>query len=252
MKIPRRFLFVGLRDKVLSATSIIETSRLTYSQGTDQDAAYSLSMNVHRPPTSDTVTSRPFISYVGNMEAYAREFAERGHVGVVAEYRLTRTRNPAAGTLKAAQAGQVDANAAVQYLKDHAADYGLDVGKALIGGFSAGGIISAWVGYKYDDVGLNAAPVIGIVLLDGRNILPSDLRTADRPFILIRSSAPSLDDVGDVQLNALLARATAMGIEHQVSTIPNTVHLSLGQTPYIPPISAIVATFLYQSVLGGP
>jgi acetyl esterase/lipase len=74
----------------------------------------------------------------------ARTFvAEAGFVVASVEYRTI----PAGATYRDTVA---DVRAAVQYLRDHAADYGIDPARAAVWGESAGGYLAAMVGLTGD------------------------------------------------------------------------------------------------------
>lgn len=114
----------------------------------------------------------------------AKEYAKRGYVGFSIEYRIDTTligssvagrppslcqwvqdNRPPVGTddpvwtARAAQcarnllAAQHDALASVRWLRQHAAEYGVDPDRIAVAGFSAGAVTAANTAYQSDDVG---------------------------------------------------------------------------------------------------
>lgn len=97
----------------------------------------------------------------------AQALAQRGYVCFTPEYRLsTEALFPAA---------VYDLKAAIRWVRAHAADYGVDAARVVVGGFSAGGELAAFLGvtgnmplFEGDDCNLGAdTRVNAVVDIDG-------------------------------------------------------------------------------------
>jgi acetyl esterase/lipase len=110
-----------------------------------------LHMDVYRP-AGDTATRRPVVLWMhggyfifgdkSNMSGYARDSARRGYVSVSLQYRL-RSDIPTSdvvGIVAAAYDAYDDATAALAWLREHAAEYGIDPDAIVAGGYSAGAV----------------------------------------------------------------------------------------------------------------
>jgi predicted esterase len=252
-------------DLIFSSEQLVVVRDLVYSTVTDDYGTHRLLLDLYRPGDDDPVIERPVIVWVHGgsfrsgdrrqLAGYAREFARRGYVNASIEYRLLRAMDPEKGPQESAEVAQEDVDAAIAYLSEHAAEYGIDPTRFIVAGFSAGSITSFQVGYRYEDAGLDAPPVVGVAALDGVLIQPDDFAAGDPPFILIRSSAGGGDhedcDEGACEaiFTALLEAADALGIARDMVTIPDTVHIDLIAAEQVPGISAIVAPFLSDHAL---
>jgi predicted esterase len=252
-------------DLIFSSEQLVVVPDLPYSTVTDAYGTHRLLLDLYRPGDDDPVSQRPVIVWVhgGNfrwgdrtqLAGYAREFARRGYVTASIEYRLLKAMDPNKGPQESAEVAQEDVDAAIAYLTDHAAEHGMDPTRFIVGGFSAGSITSFQVGYRYEDDGLDAPPVIGVAALDGVLIQPDDFAAGDPPFILIRSSIGGGGnedcESGDCSaiFTALLDAATALGIATDMVKIPDTTHIDLIDPAQVPVISEIVAPFLYANAL---
>jgi acetyl esterase/lipase len=122
-------------------------------------------------------------SMYGLANGSGRDYARRGYVGFSVEYRMDTTLVvPPGGSTPTSlcqwvqdhedpddpvwvqrsvecrrnvQAAQQDAQAAVRWIRAHAATYGVDPNKIAVGGFSAGAVTAANVAYRAEDVGAN-------------------------------------------------------------------------------------------------
>ena len=120
-------------------------------------------------------------SMYGLADGVGKEYAQRGYVSFSAEYRTDTTLlgkvgdqrrprlcqyvqdhqdpgNPQWESLKAQclrniQTAQRDVQAAVRWIRAHAAQYGVDPDKIAVGGFSAGAVTAANLAYRSYDVG---------------------------------------------------------------------------------------------------
>ena len=118
-------------------------------------------------------------SMYGLANDQGKAYAQRGYVGFSVEYRTdttligTGTRPPAlcqwvqdnenpadpvwvaryAQCERNIKAAQYDVQAAVRWIRKHAAQYGVDPNRIAVGGFSAGAVTAANLAYRSDDVG---------------------------------------------------------------------------------------------------
>ncbi len=91
----------------------------------------------------------------------ATTFARKGYVTASIDYRLATTGcvgNVTASCVQGIVDAQHDAQAAVRFLRAHAADYGIDPGRIAVGGSSAGAITALNVGYSPNEVGTSGTP----------------------------------------------------------------------------------------------
>src|SRR5678815_3680923 len=143
----------------------------------------------------------------------------------------------------------------MDWLTRHAAEYGIDPTRFIVGGHSAGSITSFQVGYRYEDAGHAAPTVIGVAALEGVLIEPEDFAAGDPPFILIRSGGQDSGGrdcpTGDCEwiFTELIEAADALGIANEMMHIPGATHVDLIKPQFVPGISAIVAPFLYDNSL---
>jgi len=147
-----------------------------------------------------------------------------------------------------------DAMDAINYLKQNATKYGLDPNRAIVGGFSAGSLTSQHLGYRYDEMGLSAPPVIGVAGLDSWGMNGSLLTAGDPPFVYIRSGTPASDMNPNWEqgLADLMDTTHSLNIPAATSAIPGTVHINLDDLQYVPGISSQIAASLYQYLIAAP
>jgi acetyl esterase/lipase len=214
------------RDTVFPGTTV--TSDLVYGSAPDlQGNPVSLTLDLYQP-TGDTQTKRPAIIWVhgGGFHAgdkaqqpfpkLATQFAQRGYVAASINYRLLGTDKcagvhpPPPSCEAAAIEAQHDAQAAVRWLRAHAAQYGIDPTRIAIGGGSAGADVALLVGAHSEDPGNSGTPgessrVGGVVSISG--VLPKegqDLFTPDDAPTLwfIGTDDPNIPNENDVLANA--------------------------------------------------
>jgi acetyl esterase/lipase len=148
-------------------TQVQVTSDIVYRTATDyQGNPVPLALDIYQP-VGDTLQQRPVVMWMhggcwtsGNkrlMSTFAEDSARRGYVGVSINYRLRNT-----CSIAAANDALQDAAAAVQWLKDHAAQYRLDPRAIVAGGHSAGAFNAANLLFQ-----VNPSPVAGGVVLAG-------------------------------------------------------------------------------------
>ncbi len=149
------------------------TNDVVYREAVDyQGNTVQLHLDVYQPK-GDTETKRPVIIWMhggyfifgdkSSMAGYAQEFARRGYVAISLQYRLRGgipiTDIP--GIVAAAYDAYDDATAAVDWLRSHAEDYGIDPDAIAAGGYSAGAVTSLNLAYLPGDHGTATASSIG-------------------------------------------------------------------------------------------
>ncbi len=160
------------RDAVFAKVTV--TSDITYGSAVDQQGVTdTLKLDMYAP-TGDKATKRPAIVWVHGgsfargdkaspeLVDEATTFAMEGYVNVSINYRLVSGGCLASrGTTSCAQAivdATHDAQAAVRFLRAHAAKYGIDATRIAIGGSSAGAITAmnvAFASQEPDPTGSN-------------------------------------------------------------------------------------------------
>jgi predicted esterase len=168
--------FSGGRYEQPIFTAEVAATAIEYRVANDYTGApKSLKLDIWQP-AGDTATRRPAMVWIfggafvaGNrasMNSYAQDSAKRGYVGVTIDYRLDAP--PTSGGLgginfaRAATNAYDDSLAAVQWLQAHAADYRIDVGTVVVGGYSAGAINALHVAAVP-----SPPPVAGVVSIAG-------------------------------------------------------------------------------------
>jgi dienelactone hydrolase len=200
------------RDAIFS--SVVLNSNIQY--GTAPDANNNpvpLTLDLYRPPLSDTQTKRPALVWVhgGGFSGgdktntvpvdVANTFAKQGYVVVSINYRLLGpgcTANPGmASCTVAALEAQHDAQAAVRWLRANAATYGVDPTRIGIGGESAGAITATLAGVRSDDPGDSGNPgsssrIGAFVSISGG--VPNDafIDAGDTPGLLFHGTADTV------------------------------------------------------------
>jgi acetyl esterase/lipase len=140
-------------------------------------------------PAGDRLQERPAVMWMfggawifgskEQMTAYAVDSALRGYVGVTIDYRI---RSGGGDIIAAAWDAYDDAVAAVAWLKEHAAEYGIDPDAIVAGGISAGAINAMHLLYAPGTRGPETSPVAGAVSISGLSfVTPSGI---DPPSIM--------------------------------------------------------------------
>jgi dipeptidyl aminopeptidase/acylaminoacyl peptidase len=160
------------RDQVFSGVTV--TKDLTYGSAPDLDGnPVTLKLDLYQP-TGDTVTQRPAVVWIhgggftmgdkGSGVARASHLVKLGYVVVSINYRLLAPPgcagdlDPDPICVTAALAAQHDAQAAVRWLRAHAATYKLDTNRIAAAGASAGAITSLLVDWRSEDPGDSGNP----------------------------------------------------------------------------------------------
>lgn len=140
-----------------------ESIGLQYGAAPDENGrTENLLLDLYQP-AGDTRDRRPAIVFIhgggfsgGNRtyeRANAQDFARRGYVTVTISYRL-RSGNIGQAMVDARH----DAQAAVRWLRRHADEYGIDTGRIVAAGTSAGAITALNVGNYPEDPGESGNP----------------------------------------------------------------------------------------------
>lgn len=125
------------------------TENVVYRTTTDfRGNTVDLKLDVYQP-AGDTAAKRPAIMWMfgggwvsgdkSMMTPYAQDAARRGYVGVSIQYRI-RPGATGPSLIQAIVDAYDDSVAAVQWLKDHAAEYRIDPEAIVAGGYSAGAV----------------------------------------------------------------------------------------------------------------
>jgi acetyl esterase/lipase len=192
------------RDPIF--TTVVKTADITYGTAVNaENQTITLKLDMYRPPSSDTVTSRPAIVWVhgGSFSSgsktspelvdEANVFAKKGYVNTSIDYRLEpggcSAGSPTPACVHAIQEATQDAQTAVRFLRAHATTYGIDPTRIAIGGSSAGAITALQVGYATAEK--PASAVRAAVSLSGANLL-STIGAGDAPALLLHGTADPL------------------------------------------------------------
>jgi dipeptidyl aminopeptidase/acylaminoacyl peptidase len=156
------------RDQVFSGVTV--TKDLTYGSAPDLDGnPVTLKLDLYQP-TGDTITQRPAVVWIhgGGFtmgdKGSGVALAKLGYVVVSINYRLLSpdgcggNPDPTPICQQAALGAQHDAQAAVRWLRAHAATYGIDTNRIAVGGASAGAVTSLLVDWRPEDPGDSGNP----------------------------------------------------------------------------------------------
>ena len=248
------------RDDVFS--SVTTTTGITYGQAVKQDGTpLTLQLDLYRP-TGDTATDRPLMIWVhgGSFAFGTRTSAElvdqatalsrKGYVNASITYRLSAQGCTVinAGCVESIVDATEDAQAAVRFLRAHAADYGIDPTRIAIGGTSAGAITALHVGAGLSVPGNSGTPgvsseVSSAVALSGANYL-GGIDATDAPSLLFHGTADPLVPYSlAVQTRD---RSIQAGVASYLITWPGDGHV-----PYLPhrdQIMGLTTNFLYHTL----
>jgi acetyl esterase len=189
-----------------------------------------------------------------------RYFALRGAVGASVQYRLATGKNNV-------DACVADCQAAIAFLRRHAAELGVDPARIAVIGESAGGHLAAALGTVTVDAGLGESVPDALVLLNPITDLTT--RWGERlgtsaekfsplghiskrtpPTLLIHGNADSVVEVGHSR--AFHQRMLELGNQSRLIEVPGTDHAFavFGYGPAPGNILAILEIDRYLSVLG--
>lgn len=194
----------GATDALPTITGDVEYGRAVRYDGTEQV----LLADLYTPPGVASAP-RPVLLWIhggGFMggsknepgdEAIAGLFAADGYQIVSIDYRLRPIATLNDAFLAAADA-QADAQTSVQWIRAHADELGVDPGRIVAAGFSAGGMTAVHTAYRtFGDLGSGPAGVPATVSagvsLSGFGVLPADLAgAANVPTLFVHGLADPL------------------------------------------------------------
>jgi len=172
-------------DPVFDEVDVVEDvvyRRTVDHRGDDVD----LRLDVYRP-AGDTATSRPAVIWMhggwfkggtggGGMPLHAAAAAQRGYVGIDIGYRTRPEMDPNdhAELYGAMIDAYEDATAAVDWVRDHAAEYGIDPHVIVAGGFSAGAVTTTNLAYMPGQLGPEHSGIAAAVPLEGWFVRPDE------------------------------------------------------------------------------
>src|SRR5215218_4854139 len=160
------------RDQVFS--SVTTTNEITYGSAEGADGnPEALKLDLYQP-AGDTIAKRPALVWIhgggftmGDKSGGAGKatfFAKLGYVAVSINYRLLSPTgcggnpDPTPTCQNAALGAQHDAQAAVRWLRAHAATYKIDTSRIAVAGASAGAVTSLLVDWRPEDPGDSGNP----------------------------------------------------------------------------------------------
>jgi Carboxylesterase family len=246
---------IRYRDVVFSA--VTETKDVQYGTAPDLSGTpVALKMDVYRP-AGDEQTLRPAVIFAhgGSFSAgdkgtgpsadLAGLFPKLGYVAFSINYRLLAPTGCSGATaaspacINAALYAISDAQGAVRYVRQHAADYGVDPGRIGFGGESAGGVTACGVGMVAENPGaggngLYSDRVQGFFSLSGG--VPGGIYASadDAPGLLVHGTADpvlpyqwSVDTVNALQkVNRFALLQTIDGAGHVPWYEPYRSHIT--------------------------
>ena len=172
-------------DPVFDDVDVVED--LVYRRTVDHhDRDVDLRLDIYRP-AGDTATSRPAVIWMhggwfkggtggGGMPFHAAAVAQRGYVGIDIGYRTRPEMNPDdhAELYAAMIDAYEDATAAVEWVRDHAAEYGIDPDAIMAGGFSAGAVTTTNLAYMPGQLGPDRSGIAAAIPLEGWFVRPDE------------------------------------------------------------------------------
>jgi acetyl esterase/lipase len=172
-------------DAVFDEVDVVE--EVVYRRTVDyRGNPVDLRLDIYRP-AGDTATSRPAIVWFhggwfvggdggGGMPEYGAAVARRGFVGVDVGYRVRRDMNPEnyPDLYDAMVDAYEDATAAVDWVRAHAPEYGIDADVIAAGGFSAGAVTTTNLAYMPGQLGPATSGIAAALPLEGWFVRPDD------------------------------------------------------------------------------
>jgi acetyl esterase/lipase len=195
-------------DRVYTETQIEVHRNILYRETTDYlGQPKQLYLDIYEPrrpedgeqpsdQAPETRSERPVMMWMfggawvlgnrGTMANHSMDSARRGYVAINIDYRI---RTIGADIIAAAWDAYDDVVAAVQWIKDHAAEYGIDADAIVAGGISAGGINAMHLLYAPGQrpTGPTESPIAGGVAISGLSFIgPQGI---DPPSIMHQGTA---------------------------------------------------------------
>jgi len=241
-------------------------------------------------PHGDTLAKRPVVLYfhggsftVGSKndtdaQYFCKEYAERGYVGITADYRLGTLGSggdaPPSPINSKMLVAKADMGAAVRYVRAHAAGantFRFDSEKIIVAGFSAGSLTAINFAYTNNDLPLDnptwpgySNEVQGVFGLDGTPDGGAVEADSTAPGMIFLSENPPdvppvsfqchLPDSTEFFLVAdagprLLGVLTNLGVRNDVACYHNTNHTGLVKQPTLGSILSESLLFHYDSIV---
>ena len=276
------------------------TRNVRFAEVANGDRIETLEMDVF-VPAGDTATDRPILiaafggGFVGgergSVEELAIDFARRGYVTATIDYRLIPDREPsdADELVTAALHASHDGFAAVRFLRNDAARWGVRPDAAFVGGVSAGGVLASITaiadpddaaraggvvrafydahggvyGVGDDDIAAERSRVQGAINLSGAVL---DLGTIDADDGVMFSAHDEFDPIvpcgtdrqGDSAVDLTVSGSCAMADRLDEVGVPNALFLQEGSADHVgfddsarEQIYAEAAALFFEHVLDG-
>jgi pectinesterase len=236
---PRRFVdpvfdtAVATRGVAYATAPALGTGRQT-----------SLALDLYEP-AGDNAPTRPAIVWIhgggfasgsrSDISEVADAYAKRGYVTLSIDYRVDPgnrcqdlQRNTVDETARPAEAArcrdamlaaQHDAQAAVRWVRAHAAALRVDIGRVAVGGFSAGALTAVHVAERSDqpgdvgDLGAYSSAVSAALAASGCNAEPATIDAGDAPVFLVASENDRLVAFSCVRATEQRIRAVGGSVE---------------------------------------
>jgi acetyl esterase/lipase len=225
-------------DEVFSAYDT--TAGVTYrTTTTHAGQTVDLKLDIYEPQ-GDTLEERPVVMWMfggywqfgnrQNMAGYAQDSARRGYVGVTIDYRIRSSEG--FDIIGAADDGYEDAVAAIEWLRDHAAEYDLDPDAIVAAGYSAGAINALHALHRPADTpAAGAVAIAGIVFTPvsadrGPSVVFSGTEDTLVPYSLAESQCAQSRDLGNVcKFVSFEGADHLIGLTHVTEIREQTAHL---------------------------
>jgi acetyl esterase/lipase len=181
------------------------------------------------------------------IQLLAQAFAARGYVGVAPDYRVRA--NPIADILGTIEDTITDAQAAVEWVRAHAAEYQLGRDRLVLAGGSAGGMIVVnFVNNLH--IPIERLGVVGIVDLWGTPGGPTRLfdhvNSSSPPALIIHGTADTM--VSYPNSEAFSEELQTAGVRHRLVPLNDAPHTPI---MHLNTIIEAIDTFLCDLVPGG-
>jgi acetyl esterase/lipase len=254
------------RDDVFPASAVTKTTDVTYGSAPDSDGVVQLLKLDVYAPSGDTAAARPAIVWIhggsfccgsrnsAEIVTEATRFAQKGFFNVSIDYRLRpggcSAAAPTTSCVGAILDAQHDAQAAVRWLRAHAAQYHIDVNRIAAAGTSAGAITAMQVAYNSEDPGTSgnagySSQVRAAVSLSGAQLVGS----------INAGEPPSLDFHGTNDplvpyqwaLNTV-NNAKKVGVLVELTTYQGEGHVPIGPPGRFDSIIDQTRNFLYATM----
>jgi acetyl esterase/lipase len=194
-------------------TNVTTTKDITYRNTTDaQGNPVTLKLDVYRPENDKVTSNRPAVIWgfggawmAGNKDQlapYAIDSAKRGYVAITIDYRIRPGGGP---VLDLAGDAYDDTLASVEFVKAHAAEYGVNPDAIVVAGYSAGAINALDVAFWPGERGPATSPVAGAVAIAGFSFgQPAD---GDPPIVMFQGDKDTLVPYGTADNTCRATRA---------------------------------------------